>query len=280
MRRFEFFGSYNSFRPFKIKVRSSIDSTFTIPTLGGGYYYSLEVSDGQTFNGLTGNKTVTFAIANTDYILKISGLFPAWNQQNAGDGPRVLDIMQFGDVQFTGYSDFYGCQNMIISAVDQMQYKPLSLGRFLENCATHNYNFSYLDLSNNTVLFNAFYANYNLAGVLDFSDPVTGSINVTSISNAFAYTKLQSIKLQAGSMLGASDAFYLCYSLTELVLIDMRVSFNIAYTGLSGIGIDQLADSVANMTGFGSPTIIMSVAQKASCNITLWANKNWTIATV
>ena len=37
--------------------------TFTIPTTGAGYNYNISTSDGQTFVGEVGNKTITFPAA-------------------------------------------------------------------------------------------------------------------------------------------------------------------------------------------------------------------------
>ena len=53
----------------------SANDQFTIPTRLGGYDYTIETSDGQTINNVTGNYTITFPTPGT-YDILISGDFP------------------------------------------------------------------------------------------------------------------------------------------------------------------------------------------------------------
>ena len=107
------------YNPFILKVNSGADSNFTIPTLGGGYNYDLRVQGGQVWYGLTGNHTINFPSANTDYFIEISGEFPRIYFNNTGDRLKLLDRMQFGDVVFESLQGaFNGCENALCSATD------------------------------------------------------------------------------------------------------------------------------------------------------------------
>lgn len=120
--RFYFFGSYSSspaFRPFIIQVNSGTDSSFTIPTTGGGYNYKVSTSDGQSFTGVTGNLTITFPSANTLYDISISGDFPRIYFNNTGDKDKLIDIKQWGDIEWTSMQNaFHGCSNTMSTATD------------------------------------------------------------------------------------------------------------------------------------------------------------------
>lgn len=112
-----FFGSYSSVRPFIIQVNSGADSTFTIPTFGGGYNYDVKTSDGQTFSGVTGNLTITFPDASTLYDISISGDFPRIYFNNGSERLKIKDIKQWGDIEWTSMERaFFGCSNMTCTA--------------------------------------------------------------------------------------------------------------------------------------------------------------------
>src|SRR5690554_4245738 len=122
VKRFYFFGSYSStpaFRPFIMEVESGADNKFTIPTTGGGYNYDVKTSDGQTFSGVTGNLTITFPSANTDYDIEISGDFPRIYFANGSERLKAKDINQWGDIEWSSFGGaFYGCSNLACSATD------------------------------------------------------------------------------------------------------------------------------------------------------------------
>lgn len=284
MGRTYFFGSYNSFRPFIIKVNSGADSQFTVPTQSNVYTYNydLETSDLQSFTGLTGNKTIIFPSANTDYIITISGIFPSWYQNNNSERLKPLDVMQWGTNAWTSFENaFFNCSNLISTAVD---YPNLSVCTNMNACFyltkfntnVNNWNFSNIQIANRLLSSCTSYTQ-----PIDLTDLSTGSINFTNISSAFDYIKSPSIKLICDDLTNIDIYTFLGNSfLSELILINNKVTFWINYNSLLiGTKIDDLANSVADRTGFASPTVTMTVSQKASCNNALWTAKNWTIAT-
>lgn len=144
-----FFGSYSSVKkPFIIQINSGADSTFTIPTTGGGYNYKVSTSDGQNFTGVTGNLTITFPDANTLYDISISGDFPRIYFNNGAERLKLIDIKQWGDIEWTSMQGaFYGCSNTTCTATDAPNsYNVTSIEAFMSSVHTiHNVR---LDCSN------------------------------------------------------------------------------------------------------------------------------------
>ena len=119
MKVFNFFGSYSMFVPFIFEVNSGSDSKYTIPTGNGIFDYSAKISDGQTFTNLTGNKTIIFPDANTNYTIEIRGLFPHFYQADNSEKSKVLDVLQYGDIEWEDWSEMFdGCENLNVSATD------------------------------------------------------------------------------------------------------------------------------------------------------------------
>lgn len=174
VKRFYFFGSYSSFRPYIMEVESDNNGVFVIPTIGGGYNYNVKTSDGQVFNGVTGNLTITFPSQNTRYDIEITGEFPRIYFNNGSERLKIKDIKQWGDVEWSSFDRaFYGTSNLTCSATDIPKFnngidlgyafnessinpdnialwewsKVNSLTRTFQNNTTFNQNISNLDLS-------------------------------------------------------------------------------------------------------------------------------------
>src|SRR5690606_6749722 len=121
-KRFSCWGSYTSFKPFILKVNSGAGSNYVLRTNTASYTYnySLRSSDGQFFASQTGDLTITFPSANTDYTIEISGIFPAiYINGTAITIDKTLEIKQYGDVVFSSFAAaFYLCSNLISTATD------------------------------------------------------------------------------------------------------------------------------------------------------------------
>lgn len=107
----------------------------------------------------------------------------------------------------------------------------------------------------------------NIYGVIGGPSPYTTGVTSLEITNCT-------------NVSDTTNAFLRASGLTSLILTNIGVSFDIATTALTGIGIDNLAGSVRDMTGFASPSVTMTLAQRATCDQTLWTNKNWTIIAI
>jgi surface protein len=94
------------------------NEVITIPTIGSGYNYDIETSDGQTFTGVTGDQAITFPSAG-DYDVNISGLFPRIYINNGANDLKLIDIKQFGNIVWGSFErSFYGAENLTGSFTD------------------------------------------------------------------------------------------------------------------------------------------------------------------
>lgn len=97
---------------------SSNDDQFTIPTTGGGYDYHVDWGDGHRDFNVSGNITHTYAAAGS-YQIRIIGDFPRIYFNNEGDREKIVDITQWGDIEWQSMqAAFFGCSHLIVSASD------------------------------------------------------------------------------------------------------------------------------------------------------------------
>ena len=97
---------------------TTTNETITIPIGTGSYNYTVTTSDGQTFNNITGNQSITFANAG-DYDVSISGTFPQIKFNNGGDKLKIVDIQQWGNIVWGSFSaSFRGCSNLVGTYTD------------------------------------------------------------------------------------------------------------------------------------------------------------------
>lgn len=117
------------FSPFIIQINSGADSKYTIPTrpLAFTYNYSVKTSDGQNFSGVTGNLTINFPSANTNYDIEITGIFPHFYIAGVGEYAKLLDRKQNGDVVFSSLQGaYYGASNALYTATDIIKVSGLT----------------------------------------------------------------------------------------------------------------------------------------------------------
>ena len=169
---------------------TSSNETITIPTLGVGYNYNINTSDGQTFTGVSGNQTITFANAG-DYDVSISGAFPYIRFNNEGDKNKIIDIKQWGDIAWTSFlKSFFGCANMQITATDAPDLTNVTVLQNAFRQAAVQGNLSNWDVSNIQVMrgtlqqtsFNENIGSWDITIVNNFQDFMTQT-NTLSTSN-------------------------------------------------------------------------------------------------
>jgi len=134
--------------------RTTTDNeTITIPTIYGGYNYTVKTSDGQTFTGVTGSQAVTFASAG-DYDVSISGAFPRIYFNESGDRIKIIDIKQWGNISWDSFfKSFLGCNNLQLSAIDAPDLSNVTnLQNMFRSCASLNPNISNWNVSNITTM--------------------------------------------------------------------------------------------------------------------------------
>ena len=161
---------------------TTTNETITIPTTGGGYNYDISTSDGQTFTGVNGDKTITFANAG-DYDISISGTFPRIYINNGVDKDKIIDIKQWGNIAWTSLeSAFKGASNLQLTATDAPDLSNLTtLKEIFRQCTIFNANINHWDVSNVTNLDSVFYF------ASSFNQPLNNwdVSNVTTMSSSF-----------------------------------------------------------------------------------------------
>jgi len=171
----EFFSSGDTTTFITTWRTTTSNETITIPTTGGGYNYNITTSDGQTFNGVTGSQTITFATAG-DYDVSISGDFPRiYINNNATNKVKLIDIKQWGNIVWSSFERaFYFCSNLTGSFTDAPNLTNVtSFSRAFLDCSSFNQPIGNWDVSNVTDMFAA------LAGTSVFNQP----LNNWDISN-------------------------------------------------------------------------------------------------
>ena len=97
----------------------SADNQFIVPTRFGVYNYTIETSDGQTINNVTGDYTITFPTPGT-YDILISGDFPWYRGRYSADKDKLIEVKNWGIIAWENFDGaFAGCNNLtVISATD------------------------------------------------------------------------------------------------------------------------------------------------------------------
>jgi len=157
---------------------TSLNETITIPTGSGVYNYDLSTSDGQTFNGVTGGQTITFAAAG-DYDISISGTFPQIFFNNSGDKDKLIKVKQWGNIAWGSQQDkaFFGVTNCDWTATDFPNWSNVTRMSGTFRSSSFNGNLTNWDFSNVTRLDVGFFGSSSYAGV------GLGSIDVGNVTN-------------------------------------------------------------------------------------------------
>ena len=96
----------------------SADNQIYIKTRGEGYDFTIDWGDGTVENNQTGSVSHTYSSPGI-YTVKISGDFPRIYFQGTSDQAKIIDIVQWGNIQWASMEDaFSGCNHLTISATD------------------------------------------------------------------------------------------------------------------------------------------------------------------
>lgn len=136
------------------------NESITIPTIGGGYNYTVNWGDGNTDSAVTGNVTHTYTTAG-DYQVVISGTFPRIFFNNSSDSDKIISIDQWGAQQWSSMERaFMGCSNLAGQASDIPD---------LSNVTDMNHMFA------GATSFNQYIGNWNTSNVTDMSRMFLGA---------------------------------------------------------------------------------------------------------
>src|SRR5690606_39110909 len=163
-----------------------------IPTFPANYNYNIYWEDvnnpsyaGSILN-VTGQTTVNFVFPGT-YRVKIVGDFPRLFFSNGGDRLKLVEVEQWGDIQWTSMEDaFFGCANLQITATDAPRLGNVtSFANIFNGCTVLNADLNHWDVSTITQLYHAF------AFTGAFNGDISGwdVSNVTGMWNTFEDAK-------------------------------------------------------------------------------------------
>ncbi|MGB6150651.1 MAG: BspA family leucine-rich repeat surface protein [Pricia sp.] len=160
---------------------SSAVNEITIPTNPAytTYNYTVDWGDGDTDTGVTGDITHTYASQGT-YTVTISGTFPSIYFNDSGDKLKIIEILQWGDIQWrTMESAFHGCENINFDAIDEPDLSLVtSLKDMFRECTSFNGILNDWDVSTITdisglfaeaEIFNRPLDNWNTSAITDMS---------------------------------------------------------------------------------------------------------------
>jgi surface protein len=167
---------------WKTDIPAESNSTsITIPTVGGGYNYQVDWNNDGIYDqsGITGSATHDFGVAGT-YTIRIRGAFPRIYFHGWGDGAKLLDVGQWGDIAWTSmFMAFAGCTNLNISATDLPDLSGVTnMSAMFQNCANLNgpTNIGNWNTANVTNMYGMF------VSASSFNQPI-GNWNTANVTN-------------------------------------------------------------------------------------------------
>jgi len=266
---------------------TSATNQFTIPTIGTGYAYDIETSDGQTILANTGDTTITFPTAGT-YDIFISGSFPQCYFNDGGDKDKLLDIKNFGIYALGSTNQeraFFGCSNMVINATDIGHFENVTTFFVTWFRCSSLTSFPLLDTSSGT---NFGYAWRDCSSLTSFPllDTSSGIIFDRTWFGCSSLTSFPLIDTSSGTIFDRT--WSLCSSLTSFPAnaFDTNIATNYSdsfvTTNLTTQSIDDILVSLV-ASGVLNGTFNQSGGQAPSATgqnaITTLTNRGWTIQT-
>ncbi|MCB9168868.1 MAG: BspA family leucine-rich repeat surface protein [Flavobacteriales bacterium] len=166
---------------------TTANETITIPTTGPGYQYYVDWGDGTVTNhsdaDASTDATHIYATAGL-HTVRIGGGFPRIYFNNGGDKDKILDVVQWGSIQWTSmFGAFRGCNNLQMSATDAPDLSQCtSLQSMFRGCISLNSPVSSWDVSHVTDM------SYLFRGCTLFDQPVNTWVvaQVTNMEHLFA----------------------------------------------------------------------------------------------
>lgn len=140
---------------------TSNTTSITIPvqTSLTSYNYDIDWNNDGVYDDLnvTGSITHNFGAAGT-YTIRIRGDFPKIHFDNGGDKDKLIDISQWGDIQWSSFGNsFDGCSNFNISATDAPDLSNVTnFDQIFKNCTSLNAPLDHWDVSTITNMEFAF----------------------------------------------------------------------------------------------------------------------------
>ena len=138
---------------------SSLNTQFMIPLVSSGSYNAtVNWGDGSSDTITSYNQqevTHTYTSAG-QYEISIEGTLQGWQFNNAGDKLKMLDVKQWGVLDLSTPTSFYGCTNLDASATDAPTVSTTSFYRMFRACTNFNGAIGNWDISTITDLNSCF----------------------------------------------------------------------------------------------------------------------------
>ena len=163
---------------------SSLNTQFMMPLVSGGSYNAtVNWGDGSSDTITSYNQqevTHTYSSAG-QYEISIEGTLQGWQFNNAGDRLKMLDVKQWGVLDLSTPSSFYGCTNLDASATDAPTVSSTSFSQMFRNCTNFNGAIGKWDITTVTNLSSAF------RDAVSFNKSLNNwnTSNITILSNTF-----------------------------------------------------------------------------------------------
>jgi surface protein len=153
----------------------SASNTIVLPLLVGGVYSgTIDWGDGNSNDLSYANRTHVYASGGVK-VITISGQIDGWQFNNTGDKAKITDVSNWGTLNITTNSAFFGCSNLDVSATDAPILTSSSLENMFRGCTSlTSPDFSSWNLSavsnvramfNNCVLFNSDISMWDMSSI-------------------------------------------------------------------------------------------------------------------
>jgi surface protein len=114
----------------------SASDTVVLPLLSGGTYSgSIDWGDGSTSALSYANRTHTYASGGVK-VITISGTIGGFQFNNGGDKAKITDVSNWGTLNITTNSAFFGCSNLDVIATDAPIISTTDLIRTFRSCTS------------------------------------------------------------------------------------------------------------------------------------------------
>ena len=172
--------------PFVTTWQTTVaNETITIPTIGGGYDYTVDWGDGTVATALLGDATHMYTTPNI-YTVSITGDFPRIFFNDLGDKEKIVTIEQWGDNPWTSMSQaFEGCTNLQGNFTDVPDLSLVdNMSAMFSDCVNYNTAMNNWDVSNVTdmsslflgaTIFNSDISNWDVSNVTSMSSMFNGA---------------------------------------------------------------------------------------------------------
>ena len=163
---------------------SSLNTQFMMPLVSGGSYNAtVNWGDGSSDTITSYNQqevTHTYTSAG-QYEISIEGTLQGWQFNNAGDKLKMLDVKQWGVLDLSTPTSFYGCTNLDASATDAPTVSSTSFSQIFRDCTNFNGAIGNWDITTVTNLSSAF------RDAVSFNKSLNNwnTSNVTTLSTTF-----------------------------------------------------------------------------------------------